>query len=51
MAGVPSFSQSFESSSAMPCNLALPGSLTNALVCLDNATAGPAPAVGLKFAG
>ena len=39
MAGEPSFSQPLESSLAIPCNLALPGSLTNALVCSDNATA------------
>jgi hypothetical protein len=39
MAGEPSFSQPLESSSAIPCNLASPGSLTNALICSDNATA------------
>jgi hypothetical protein len=39
MAGEPSFSQPQEASLAIPCNLALPGSLTNALVCSDNATA------------
>jgi hypothetical protein len=39
MAGEPSFSQPQEASLAIPCDLALPGSLTNALVCSDNATA------------
>jgi hypothetical protein len=39
MAGAPSFSQPLESSSTIPCNIAVPGSLTNALVCSNNATA------------